>query len=207
MYDVNPPWQLILGSSSPRRQRILQAVGLQFCVSPVNSEEKINPARPLGSEAQRLALLKALSFPELKPGQALLTADTLVGIEGQILGKPDSRREALDMLNLLSGNTHQVATGFCLTGRERSEEDTFMESGFQVTSVTFRRLHPQEIAAYVAGGTAMDKAGAYGLQGAGAALVESIQGNVCNVIGLPLAKIIEKMLIYNIISPREGKVA
>jgi septum formation protein len=207
MYAVNSPWQLILGSASPRRRHILQTAGLNFSVTPVEIEEKINPSRPLGSEAQRLALLKALSFSALKPYQVLLTADTLVGIDGQLLGKPGDRQEAIAMLSRLSGNTHQVATGFCLTGRETAEEEAFMESGFQITSVTFRRLQPQEISAYAAGGEAMDKAGAYGIQGMGAALVESIQGNFHNVAGLPLAKIIEKLLIYNIIAPRAGENA
>jgi septum formation protein len=201
MYELNSPWQLILGSSSPRRQWILRTAGLPFTVIPASMEEKINPARPLGPEAQRQALLKALSFSNLKPGQILLTADTLVGFEGRLLGKPRDRREAQEMLSQLSGNTHHVATGFCLAGREKEQEEGFLESGFQVTAVTFRRLSAGEIAAYVDRGESMDKAGAYGLQEAGAALVESVQGNFYNVLGLPLAKIVEKMLIYNLISP------
>ena len=201
MYKLKEPWQLTLASASPRRQRLLAQTGLEFKIQPVEMEEKINQTRPLGSEAQRLALLKALTFTTLQPHQVILTADTLVGINGQTLGKPASVEEAVEMLNMLSGNTHQVATGFCLAGQGRDMDDQWMESGHQLTSVTFRNLSHDEIRAYVACNQSMDKAGAYGIQKTGAVLVESINGNFHNVVGLPLAKVIEKMLAYNIITP------
>lgn len=201
MYQLNQPWRLILGSSSPRRKRMLEEAGLEFELKPIDINEEINQARSLGAEAQRLALVKALAFGQLKAGEALLTADTLVGIDGQILGKPEDNAHAELMLSRLAGRTHQVATGFCLQGQMPDDNTHFMESGYQLTQVTFRALSLAEIKAYVAMGESADKAGAYGAQKRGAALIESINGNFHNVVGLPLAKVIEKLLVYNIISP------
>jgi septum formation protein len=200
MYEVIAPWELILGSASPRRRQLLQAIGLEFQVQPVDIEEGINQARSLGREAQRLALLKGLAFGPLTSGQALLTADTLVGVDGRILGKPDSREQAVEMLALLSGRSHQVATGFSMIAQD--DDQQWMESGYELTEVTFRALSALEIRAYVDSNECMDKAGAYGAQQKGAALVERINGSFYNVIGLPLAKVIDKLMRYQIIAPR-----
>ena len=200
MYKISPGKELILGSASPRRKRMLAGIGLEFTVKPIDIEEEINPRRSLAQEAQRLAILKAMAFGDMKPGQVLLTADTLVGINGRILGKPESTRQAEQMIAMLAGNTHQVATGFCLQGLEH-DGDNWMESGYQLTQVTFRALSAAEIKAYVASNESMDKAGAYGIQKKGASLVESINGSFHNVVGLPLAKVLEKLLIYKVIEP------
>ena len=181
---------------------MLKSIGLEFVTKSIDLDEALNRERSLGTEAQRLALMKNLAFGQLQPGQCLLTADTLVGIDGQILGKPGSMRQAEEMISMLSGRTHQVASGFCLQLRDDNAEP-LMESGYQLTQVTFRQLSAAEIKAYVASKESLDKAGAYGIQKKGAALVESINGSFHNVVGLPLAKVIEKLLFYKVIAPRQ----
>ncbi len=204
MYQVAPNWRLTLGSASPRRKRMLEQVGIIFDVRPIAFDERLTHGRSPSAEAQRLALLKNLAYGPLAPGQALLTADTLVGIDGQILTKPASTTQALEMISLLAGRSHQVATGFCLQGLPMRADSPWLESGYQLTQVTFRALSQAEIKAYVACNESMDKAGAYGIQKKGSALVESINGSFHNVVGLPLAKVIEKLLVYNVIIPNQG---
>lgn len=176
---------IILASSSPRRQQLLEQIGLAFQVVP-SSVEEINDLEPSSLEPTQLALKnarrKAKQVAKRFPAGLVIGADTLVAIGHQVLGKPKSEGEARRMLGLLSGREHQVITGLCVldigSGWERQHAE--------VTRVKFRRLSAREIEAYVATGEPLDKAGAYGIQGKGALLVEAVHGCFYNVVGLPL---------------------
>jgi len=197
MYRVCAGRELVLASGSPRRREMLAALGLAFVVRPVEVDETLDPAEDAARAAARLSLAKARAA-RLAAGQAVLTADTLVGVAGRVLGKPADPAEAMKMLASLSGQEHQVLTGFCLgLGGE-------IFQGSAVSRVRFRALSPAEIAAYVATGEPLDKAGAYGVQGIGAALVEHIEGSYSNVVGLPLAAVVSLLLEKGVIEPSAG---
>ncbi|RJX33139.1 MAG: septum formation inhibitor Maf [Desulfarculus sp.] len=196
MYRLRPGISLILASASPRRQELLARVGLRFAVTAAQVDENLLPSEGAKAAAQRLAGLKARAV-ERRPGQAVLAADTLVVLGPDILGKPADAFQAAEMLRLLSGREHQVVTGFCL------RDDQGQASGLGLSIVRFRELRPAEIAAYVASGEPLDKAGAYAVQGLGAALVSEVGGSYTNVVGLPLAAVLELMLSRGIIEPRK----
>ncbi len=197
LYRVCQGVELVLASGSPRRRELLARVGLEFRVVPAQVDESLEPGEPAGRAALRLARAKAAAVAAKEPGAAVLAADTLVALEDRILGKPRDRDEARRMLELLSGREHVVLTGFCL--RHQGDE----AQGLGSTRVRFRRLGRAEMAAYVASGEPMDKAGAYAVQGLGAALVEEVGGSYTNVVGLPLAACVELMLARGVIAPRE----
>jgi len=182
---------LILASQSPRRQHLLQAAGFRFrVIVPTISELPPGPAG--GSHAafvKRAALRKARSVPA-GPRDLVLAADTIVVCEGQLLGKPSSRADARRTLQHLSGRRHRVYTGLALVSR--SEHMV----GHERTEVTFRSLSQREIEWYVGTGEPMDKAGAYAIQGEGAALVRVIRGCYTNVIGLPIPKLTEMLAAF-----------
>ena len=173
---------LLLASQSPRRQELLEQLGVCFSVLSQNVDENHQPGEPPEAFVQRLALDKAtavwqkLSAAQKKP---VLGADTVVVIENQILGKPASRDEALNMLQTLSGRTHQVMTGVALVSRQQSV-------CVNVSEVTFRELDPEEIEAYWETGEPVDKAGAYAIQGYAAAFIQQLVGSYSGVMGLPL---------------------
>jgi len=196
VYRLRPGISLILASASPRRQELLARVGLRFAVTAAQVDENLLPSEGAKAAAQRLAGLKARAV-ERRPGQAVLAADTLVVLGPDILGKPADAFQAAEMLRLLSGREHQVVTGFCL------RDDQGQASGLGLSIVRFRELRPAEIAAYVASGEPLDKAGAYAVQGLGAALVSEVGGSYTNVVGLPLAAVLELMLSRGIIEPRK----
>lgn len=181
--------QIVLASQSPRRRDLLEQVGLQdFLVIPAQGEENHAAHQPPETLCEALALAKAQEVAALRPREDLvIAADTIVVLEQdgtvQVLGKPRDRDEAARMLEALSGRTHQVYTGLALMQDGRTVVD------HEKTQVRFRPLTSGEIQAYLDTGEPMDKAGAYGIQGIGALLVEGIQGDYCNVVGLPLCRL------------------
>jgi septum formation protein len=195
MYRVAEGVRLVLASASPRRLELLSRLGLGFDLAPAQVDETLGPGEPPDQAALRLAQAKAASAAAAAPAAAVLAADTLVEAEGRVLGKPADDEEAKAMLELLSGREHRVVTGFCLRFAGR------VDTGLGRSRVRLRRLAPAEIAAYVAGGEPRDKAGAYAVQGAGAALVEEVSGSYTNVVGLPLAACVELMLRRRVIAP------
>ena len=179
----NPP--LILASQSPRRRILLKQIGLRFRVVPSNAPEIFRNTQSPAENAERVALEKAVSIAEQRRLGLVIGADTIVVIKGKILGKPASARDAKCMLRTLSGKTHTVLTGFALVDASSKKRIT----GVETTRVTFRRLSANEIDAYVASGSPMDKAGAYGIQDDyGAVFVEKVAGCFYNVVGFPLSR-------------------
>ena len=179
---------LILASQSPRRQALLRAVGIKFCVIVPEIEEFV-PSRASGryaQVAQRTALAKAKAVAGTRR-DVVLGADTIVVSAGEILGKPRDEEDARRMLGELSGRRHRVYTGVALVCGDRRS------LGYERTEVAFRRLSKNEIDGYVRSGEPMDKAGAYAVQGKGAALIQSIRGCYTNVIGLPLPKVLSML--------------
>lgn len=183
---------LILASASPRRRELLAQAGLAFEVVPSGWEESAPAGFSPQQRVQALARGKAQDVARLHPQDVVIGADTLVFLDGEPLGKPHSQKEAADMLARLSGRTHQVMTGVCILAPGGKEICFAAE-----TEVTFYPLGEEEIAAYIATGEPMDKAGAYGIQGRGAVLVRSICGDYNNVVGLPLAETVRALRELN----------
>jgi septum formation protein len=169
---------LVLASGSPRRARILESLGVPFRVVVTSADETLVPGEEAGAAAERLARLKAACVQG--PALPVLAADTLVTCGGRILGKPLDAAEAAEMLRLLSGRAHEVVTGVCLAFGGRTV------SGVERTTVRFATLTPQVVEWYVGTGEPLDKAGAYHVDGRGAAFIESIEGSPSNVAGLPV---------------------
>ena len=167
---------LTLASASPRRRQLLEMLGIRVRVVPSNVPEVRRPAETPLDYVERLAREKALGVR----GRLVLGADTTVIVRDEVLEKPTDEADALRMLSKLQGRTHQVVTSVALVAGERIHQAT------DVTSVSFRRMTDDFLRAYVATGEPMDKAGAYGIQGYGAALVERIEGDFFGVMGLPL---------------------
>lgn len=176
---------IILASGSPRRRQLLEQIGLgRFTVRSSDVDETVDHTLPPSKIVEELSLRKARAVAEdCSEHDLIIAADTIVTIEGVVLGKPLNTGDAFRMLASLSGCRHQVYTG--VTVLYRGEEIT----EYEMTDVTFRELSEEEIAAYLATGEPMDKAGAYGIQGVGALLVERIDGDYFNVMGLPLCRL------------------
>jgi septum formation protein len=172
---------LTLASGSPRRRQLLEMLGIAVRVVPSNIPEVRRPVETPVDYVERLAREKALSVP----GDLVLGADTTVVLRDEVLEKPTDPADALRMLRKLQGRTHQVVTSVALVAGEVVDQAT------DVTSVVFRRLSDELLEAYVATGEPMDKAGAYGIQGYGAALVERIEGDFFSVMGLPIRLVLE----------------
>jgi len=182
-----PPVQLILASSSPRRRQLLELLGLKFEVRSANIDESIQGGETPSAYVERVAMLKAVRVAMQMPQALILGADTAVVVDGRILGKPQSPADARRMLTLLSGRSHAVLTGIALAGTDQSSR--IVES-----QIDFRVLSRGEIDWYIRTGEPMDKAGAYGAQGIGSFLIQSVHGSYSNVVGLPLA---ETLLLLN----------
>ena len=183
---------LILASASPRRAELLRNAGINFAVDPAHVPEQPLDSEPPMDYARRLAREKALAVFARHRDEMILGADTIVVIDEHLLEKPADIRDAVRMLRLLAGRTHEVITGVCLVapGFERTETE--------MTRVTFSELSDDEIAAYIHTGEAMDKAGAYGIQGIASRWVTSITGDYFNVVGLPVAR------VYRLLREAEG---
>ncbi|HHV32157.1 Maf family protein [Caproiciproducens sp. LBM24188] len=174
---------LVLASTSPRRSELLKMAGYEFSVVPPEANENYLRGTPPVQIVEQLSTRKAKLVAKDHPDDIVLAADTLVVLKGRILGKPKDEQEAKAMLKLLSGNVHQVYTGYCIISGGK------MVTGHECTSVEFYTLKDSDIEAYLATGEPMDKAGAYGIQGRGALLVKRIDGDFYNVMGLPIGKI------------------
>ena len=176
---------IILASQSPRRRQLLGQIGLDhFIVRPARGEEVMDPALSPAQLVEELSRQKAREVAGASdPGDLVIAADTVVAIDGRVLGKPHDREEACAMLSALSGREHTVYTGVTVCRDDR------MLTQHEATQVRFRSLSPREIQAYVDSGEPMDKAGAYGVQELGALLVEGIRGDYFNVVGLPLCRL------------------
>ena len=185
---------LYLASASPRRAELLKRAGLEFRVLPSRVEEKRRPGEAASAYVKRLALDKATEVRDRLCAKGarsglVLGADTTVVLGSGILEKPKDAAEAKAMLKRLSGKEHRVMTGVALVPVAAGKPRSFVET----TKVRFRRLSAKEIDGYVATGEPMDKAGAYGIQGAAGAFVTGITGCYFNVVGLPLARLAEML--------------
>lgn len=179
--------ELVLASASPRRREILESTGLRFRVAICDADEsKVDKAIPPNLYVQELALIKAGEAAKLDLGDSLIiSADTIVYADGEIMGKPKDEADAVRMLKSLSGKSHSVFTGICVTRRR----DLFSVCASVETEVFFKNLSDDEIMRYVKTGEPMDKAGAYGIQGKASVFVEKINGDFFNVVGLPVSKL------------------
>ena len=177
--------RLILASGSPRRRELLERFGVPFEIIPAKGEERAPDGLAPDALVIALASAKAKEIADAPENReaVILAADTVVELDGKILGKPHGEGGAREMLRSLSGRTHRVRTGLCVRKGDR------VLTHAECTSVIFRELSDAEIEAYVRTGEPMDKAGAYGVQGRGALLVRRIEGDYYNVMGLPLVRL------------------
>ena len=186
---------LILASKSPRRRYLLKQAGLQFSIIPSNLDEDSIPLCSPDSYVRRLAEAKAEDISQKYPESWVIGADTVVLIGNSLLGKPGSRSEARKMLKSLSGNTHQVLTGYCIC--RKASGRLFSET--VKTDVCFKELTEIEIDWYIKSGEPFDKAGAYAIQGLGTFLVKRINGSYTNVVGLPVCEVLEFLINEGIV--------
>jgi septum formation protein len=183
---------LVLASASPRRSALLSQIGLTFKIHPSDIVEplhNVHANKPVSEVTQELASLKATSVTQYYDHGLIIGADTLVSLDGELLGKPTDDADALVMVSRLSGTCHEVVTGVALIDAATGQDRVWAET----TQVYFRQLDSAEIATYIESGEASDKAGAYGIQGRGAAFVPRIEGCYFNVVGLPLASLVEHL--------------
>jgi septum formation protein len=186
--------KIILASGSPRRKELLEKIGLKFEVAAGDIEEDLNNGLPPRKLAEKLSLDKAGAAALKYSDAVIIAADTLGVFEGKIIGKPHTPSVARKMLSMLSGKMHLVITGYTIldTGTRKSITKSV------TTKVYFRRLTEAEIEAYVKTGEPLDKAGAYAIQGLGALIVEKIEGDYYNVIGLPLSSLMESLKEFGV---------
>ena len=177
--------QLILASASPRRREILTLLGLSFEVIPAKAEETISHSLPLDKAIERVARSKAEEVAALHPDRVVIGADTVVTVDGHVLGKPRDAEQACAMLRQLQGRQHEVITGVWVCCPEPSECQGFAERAW----VEFYPMTQGEIADYVATGEPLDKAGAYGIQGMGLRYIRGIKGDFYTVMGLPASRL------------------
>jgi septum formation protein len=179
--------RVVLASGSPRRHQLLNLIGIEHEVNAANIDETMRPREAPRRHAERLAREKASTFAVRDPDLITIGADTVVVINRKVLGKPVDRSDAARMLGMLSGREHTVITAVAVArGRK-------LRSAIEEVKVKFRRLREDEIEAYIATGEPMDKAGAYGIQGFGATIVERIDGDYFAVMGLPLVRLVGLM--------------
>ena len=178
------PLRVILASQSPRRRELLELVGIAHEVRPADVDETPFAGEEPAPHAERLARAKAQKLAGEHPDALVIAADTIVVVDGDILGKPRDAADAAAMLARLSGREHAVFTAAAVA------RGGHVVSGVERVRVVFRDLAPAEITAYVATGEPMDKAGAYGIQGYGATIVERIEGDYFAVMGLPLLRVV-----------------
>jgi septum formation protein len=179
--------KVVLASSSPRRRELLNLIGIAHEVRPANLDESMRPRETPRRHAERLARDKASAVAMRDPDLITIAADTIVVINRKVLGKPVDKEDAARMLAMLSGREHTVITAVAVSRGKK------LRSAIEEVKVKFRRLREEEIEAYIATGEPMDKAGAYGIQGFGATIVERIEGDYFAVMGLPLVRLIGLM--------------
>ena len=181
--------EIILASGSPRRREILQGVGATFKIMISDAEEIIDASLPPYFTAEKLSLLKASDIASKLSAEGkeavVIGADTIVVKDGEILTKPKDKDDAIRMLTLLSGKSHEVITGVTVIDTKTAKSESFYES----TKVYFKKLTEDEILAYTETNEPYDKAGSYAIQGKGALLIEKIEGDYFNVVGLPVCRL------------------
>jgi septum formation protein len=182
--------ELILASSSPRRHELLREIGIPFQVHAANINEDQSAHELPIAYALRLAQEKAQAVAAQYPQSYVLGADTIVVVDGEVLGKPKDHADAVRMLGLLSGRAHEVTTAVSLIA-----QGTLAETRASTTKVYFREIAEAEIQQYVSGGEPMDKAGAYAIQGGASRWTDRIEGEFSNVVGLPLSLVTEMLKI------------
>ena len=180
---MNPP--LILASASPRRRDLLQNLGLTFDIIPADIDETPRTDETPEDLVNRLSTQKAAAIAAEHPESLVIAADTVVTLDGDVLGKPVDKEENQAFIERLSGRTHRVYTGHAV---QRGEE---VAACVISTEVTFRNLSSHEVAWYTSTGEGMDKAGGYAIQGYGAALISEVRGCYFNVVGLSVANLLE----------------
>ena len=192
MTDNWKGWQIVLASASPRRKELLEQIGIEPKICPSKKEESAETQNP-GELVMELDRAKAEDIASACPeGTMVIGADTVVALDGRVMGKPADEQEAFRMLASLSGKTHQVYTGVALVlclGEQKFHGSCFYEE----TQVEVYPMKPEEIRSYIATGEPMDKAGAYGIQGSFAAWIKGIRGDYTNVVGLPLGRLYHEM--------------
>ena len=190
-----PETQLVLASGSPRRRVLLEGAGLGISVRIPEIDERPHPGEEPAHFAKRMAEEKARAVPQHNDDGPILAGDTIVTIDGEILGKPADPDDARIMLERLARRTHQVVTGWAIAHQGQ------IISGTRAAEVTFRDLTADDITAYIATGEPMDKAGAYGIQGHGGALVERYTGDFSTIVGFPLPDILSALAVMGFGSP------
>jgi len=189
-----PTRPIILASASPRRKELLEKIGLKFTVDPTEfPEEMRTDLRPEGL-AKAISMGKAMAAARKHPGSIIIAADTFGVLRGKIIGKPKDANDARQILRAMSGKSHRVITGFTILDTSSKKWVTRSIE----TRVYFRKLNDEEIESYVKSGEPLDKAGAYGIQGLGAVIVEKIVGDYYNVMGLPLSAVTESLKEFGV---------
>ena len=191
--------RIILASHSPRRKELLAALGITFEVTGADLDESAAAGETVEEHVLRLAGQKAWAVSCKNPDAVVLGADTIVVVDDAVLGKPADKTDAARMLGLLSGRAHEVLTGIAVIVPHN--ENAYAQ--VVRTTVVMRALNPHEIAAYVATGEPMDKAGAYAVQGMASPFITRIEGSYTNVVGLPTAEVIDLLLMLGAIGPIE----
>jgi septum formation protein len=180
---------LILASASPRRQELLRLVGIPLEIIPSQADERFLQGESAEEHVHRVARAKATIVAGQHLGRWVLAADTVVKIDGKMLGKPKDRREAEEMLRSLSQREHEVLTGYCVLRLPSAEK----REGRVTSRVKFKVLTPEEIRWYINTGEPFDKAGGYAIQGQAAFMVQEVHGSYTNVVGLPLCEVVEAL--------------
>ena len=186
--------KIILASASPRRREILSLTGLKFRVDPGDYEEDMDSGQEPHKLARSLSLEKARSVAGNHRNALIIAADTFIVFRGRLLGKPHTAEEARRMLKRLNGREHSVITGFTILDTESGQK----LSRSVETRVWFRKLGMKELEAYIKSKEPLDKAGAYAIQGLGAAIVKKIEGDFFNVVGLPLSELVEGLKKFGV---------
>ena len=181
--------KIILASASPRRKELLEKAGLKFAVDASDYEEDLSLKMPARRLARYLSCEKAKAVAEKYMNAIIIAADTIISLDDKVFGKPHTNSEAIKMLNILNGWAHDVITGFTImdTGEGKSVSRSV------VTKVYFRKMTMREIEAYVRTGEPLDKAGAYAIQGIGAAMLKKMEGDYNNVVGLPVDAVMKEL--------------
>ena len=186
--------KIVLASASPRRKELLEKLGFEFEVDPGNHAEQLRPTSDPHALAREISLKKASIVAGKYPDALIIAADTFIVFGDTILGKPENKAESRKMLTTLNGNAHIVITGFSIVDTKSGKT----VSGSTGTTVYMKELTPQEIDAYVKSQEPLGKAGAYAIQGIGAVIIDRIEGDYFNVVGLPLSTLTEALKEFGV---------
>ncbi|WP_235069437.1 nucleoside triphosphate pyrophosphatase [Turicibacter sp. TJ11] len=186
---------IILASQSPRRKELLELAEIEHRIVVSEVEELLDKDLDVAGQVQDLAIQKACKVAELYPQETIIGADTIVVLDGKILGKPKDEQDAFNTLKALSGRIHQVMTGVSIINKEKELITSFVN----ITEVEFYFVTDEWILNYISSGEPMDKAGSYGIQGKGFELVKSISGDYYSVMGLPIAQLKRTLTHLNLI--------